>query len=95
MGVAVELVMLELITAEPVVDDTFEPAAELLDAVTWTGWPVWPDCSDAALVSAACSVTGKTGHRCPVVTSPANWISALSFARTDATGAKTVRGVPA
>ena len=92
MGVAVELVMLELIMAEPVVDDTFGRADELLDAVAWTGWP---GCSDAALVSNACSATGKTGQRCPVVTSPANWTGTLSLARTEATGAKTVRGVPA
>jgi hypothetical protein len=39
--------------------------------------------------------SGRTGQRCPVVTSPANWTGVFSVANTEATGARTVRAVPA
>jgi hypothetical protein len=39
--------------------------------------------------------SGRTGQRCPVVTSPANCTGGLSAANTEATGARTVRAVPA
>lgn len=44
---------------------------------------------------AVAEASGRTGQRCPVVTSPANWTGVLSAAKTEATGARTVRAVPA
>jgi hypothetical protein len=39
--------------------------------------------------------SGRTGQRCPVVTSPANCTGVFSAANTEATGVRTVRAVPA
>jgi hypothetical protein len=44
---------------------------------------------------ASSEVSGRTGQRCPVVTSPANCTGLLSASNTEATGARTVRAVPA
>lgn len=52
---------------------------------------VGPTAFDVAVVS---EVSGKTGQRCPVVTSPANCTVVFSVARTEATGVRTVRAVP-
>ena len=53
---------------------------------------VGPTAFDVAVIS---EVSGRTGQRCPVVTSPANCTVVFSVARTEATGVRTVRAVPA
>ena len=52
------------------------------------------DVGPTAFAVVVSEVWGRTGQRCPVVTSPANCTVVFSVARTEATGVRTVRAVP-